>query len=142
MSTRQNLIIEEAKKYIGYAYRDLGRTANGVDCIGYSKLILKRIDYPFEPPNNYARNSVHPEELKAEMLKWFHKLPNRMDFKNGDFGMFHEKYHPCHIGLIERDTSGVQWLLHACRKKQRVLRERMNPTLISKLVSTYRLRGI
>jgi hypothetical protein len=140
MWSKQELLIETAKKYIDLPYKDLGRSIYGVDCVGYFKLIFNEIEYPFNPPNNYARNMINSKELKDEMKRWFHILPNRTNFMNGDIGMFHEQYHPCHIGVLEIDSSGVSWVLHACRRKQKVIRERMGPVSFSKLISAYRMR--
>lgn len=138
----QEIVMIEAKRLLGLKHRDLGRTINGVDCIGYVKLSLDVIGYPFDVSNDYARHTIHPQRLKVEMNTWFNRLPNRMDLKHGDIGMFHEKYHPCHIGFIEVDNSGVHWLLHACIMRKKTLRDRMNPTMFRKLVSTYRLKEI
>lgn len=142
MINRQGLVTVYAKENLEMPYKDLGRTPRGVDCVGHFKILLGKLNYPFDPPNNYARDVLDSSELRNEMEKWFHKLPNRMDFINGDFGMFREGYHPCHIGVLEIDSSGVNWLIHACRRKQKVVRERIGPNLMNKLVSSYRLKEL
>lgn len=138
--TLQEQAVDAAKKYIGINYRDLGRNIHGVDCVGYFKLFLSDIDYEFNPPNNYARNTTHPEELKREMGTWFDKLPNRLHYGHGDLALMREAYHPCHIGIIEIAAPLDHFILHACRLSKKVKRERIDFKRLRKIASVYRLR--
>ena len=70
-----NMILAEAKKYIGSPYRAGGATPSGFDCSGYVYYVLKQVGYsPARTPEaqfNHGR-SVNKSSLQVGDLVFFH----------------------------------------------------------------------
>lgn len=146
--TVQADMIREAKALEGIKYKDKGRDViGGLDCAGVLVTVAHRLGLSDYDSLDYSRrpNAV---ELKRELdrIAQLEMIPNKWDWQSGDIGLFSTDSHPVHLGFLERDEMGREFVIHAWAPARKVVRSEVtrddlqnNPKL--KLRRVYRYKG-
>lgn len=114
--------VQLAKSLVGTKFRHLGRAPEeGFDCIGlvlYVGKTAKLLDFDIQ---GYSRRP-NILEFKAGLVKAGCK-PSTL-VKHGSIIRLAAPEWPVHLGLLEKDTKGFFWLIHAYAPSRHVIRER------------------
>ncbi len=131
-------IAKEARTWVGAPYRHLGRSRQGIDCVG---LVLRAVE-PFGIVD-YPDDIVYTRESKGlDLLRPFQERMDRINMRDveaGDVILFKEGPFPHHCGIAIED-SGRIYIVHAEAKARKVAittLEQMYPTAIA----AFRFRG-
>lgn len=147
MTVRDDMI-REAKTLLEVKYKDKGRDViSGLDCAGVLIAVAHRLELSDYDSLNYSRrpNAI---ELKRELdrIAKLEMLPNKWEWQTGDIGLFSTDSHPVHLGFLERDEMGREYVIHAWAPARKVVRSEVtrddlqnNPKL--KLRRVYRYKG-
>lgn len=146
--TVQDDMVEEAKRLVGIKYKDKGRdTIAGVDCAGLLVMVAHNLGLSDYDSLDYSRrpNAI---ELKRELnrIANLEMIPNKWDWQSGDVGLFSTDSHPVHLGLMERDEQGREFVIHAWAPARRVVRSEVSREDLEgndkmKLRRVYRYKG-
>ena len=94
-------------KYIGIPYQEKGRSLEGADCWGLSRLIYKNefdIDLP-SFSDNYAHEDT--ERIAELMIQYREGWEETNTYKSGDMILFRVLGHVSHIGVMINDTQFI-----------------------------------
>jgi len=136
-----NDIVDYAKTLVGVKWRHLGRDpARGIDCVGLPVLICLKFNIPHEDIRGYSRA---PSPVK--FLSYIRKNCVPVDRKDADHGDLlcvpegHTKS-VCHVGILEIDSTGVKWFIHAWAHPGKVVRTMITPKVWDKVKYVARLK--
>lgn len=142
MTVTREMVVAEARTWIGVKWRHQGRTREGVDCIGLPQQVgvsLGLLTYDYA---NYG-----PEPDPIELIKHLEAAgcyridPN--DGGDGDLLLFHQGGTMCHYGILTTrviDEKPYRCVLHSVRQGHRVREEIIQPN--APIVATFRFPGV
>jgi hypothetical protein len=103
----------EARKWLHTPYRQRGRTADGLDCIGFLVVVGRAFGVPHEDSLNYSDWPSQDHEILKVFSKWLVRLPIATTTElQGTIGAFAERRLPCHCGIFT-EKHNVPHLIHA-----------------------------
>lgn len=135
------LVVTRARSWIGVRWRHLGRTRNGVDCVG---LVLAAgegfHDYPDE--ENYTRLSSG-----RDMLEHFQRHSSEVPLgpeglaalADGDILLMRDTAFPQHVGIIA-SKEGHSTLIHASIAHRCVVEERIDDEIRRRAITGFKFR--
>lgn len=148
--TKQKLIVEEARSWIGTKFHHQGRLKKngndrgGCDCIGLIIGVCANLNISI---NDNALNEVSKNDYSMEpnglLLK--NKLDQYLDRVNlsnisiGDILLFRFNRDPQHLGIISDYTNGGFGLIHCYAQAKGVVEHVLDDNWRNKIVSAYRL---
>lgn len=132
----RDLIVQNALSYEGTRWKHQGRTPHvGLDCAGVLVCAYKEAGLCVEDDPNY---SVNPEPNR--MGKMLQKNAKRINFNErlpGDF-VWLRFSDPQHLALLCNDD----WIVHAYLQVKKVVVQRWDSQMQSRLVATFRHRSL
>ncbi len=114
-------VVTEARCYVEKrtAWRHMGRSETGIDCVGLLVMIAKRFKLPYKDyPENYRR------EPDGKLLPHLRSQlqPARLPLKPAMIVLLRDDPRPCHVGIYAL-RSNQPSLVHACAMTGRVIEE-------------------
>ncbi len=97
--SKSDLLIEEAKKYLGTKYRYGGKTPKGFDCSGFTQYI-------------YKKEKIKLARSAGEQAKQGKKIKVKKA-KRGDLLFFGKKKSISHVGIIISEQDEPLTIIHA-----------------------------
>lgn len=132
-----NNMVDIARSYVGVPYRDKGRNRLGVDCIGLIILAAQEAGLTTYDTVDYPRRPI-PLDFIRGIKEHCDRVPQH-EARHGDIFMFAEPRHPCHVGLLDVDPSGVEYILHAYALARKVVRDRLTEERRARILMVWRL---
>lgn len=130
-----DVLIAEARRWLGTPFRHQGRTAGGIDCVGLLIVIARGLGLPHHDVTGYTRRATGMGFLEHFHAHLTEIVPT--DARPGDVLVFVETSYPCHTGLMTRHRGAVH-LIHAHALRGRVLEEPMAGEWAGKLRFAFR----
>ena len=134
MDYGRNLIVSKAREFLGTPYHHQGRVkGGGVDCAGLVICVAHELGLSAYDINNYPRKSDG-----IELKQLFNK--NAILTKKKDIGniiLLQIKQVPQHCGIIGIKDDFMT-LIHACRKRKKVVEIELTQNYINQIVSIYK----
>lgn len=116
-AVKRSDIAKEARTWVGTRYQHMGRTREGIDCVG---LVLK-VAEPFGL-HTYADDVAYSRESKGqELMQPFKQHMDRISIgrvEPGDVVLFREGPFPQHCGIVVEDA-GRLFIVHAEARARR-----------------------
>lgn len=131
-------VVTLAKGWIGVPFRHAGRSRQGVDCIGLVIKVAHEAGISSFDTTDYSRRPV-PSEFVQGCKEHLDRILLD-DAGSGDIGVFAEPRTPCHVGLIERDTGGRRWVIHAYAPARKVIYEPLVGDRLSRMIMAFRFK--
>lgn len=120
MATRQD-IVDEAKTWLGVRYKHAGRDRYGIDCVGLPIKVAHGLGLTTYDTTNYSKRP-NASELRRELRGHLEQVHVR-DARHGDVLVIPAPHSPVHMGILEVDERGDEWLIHAWASARQVVRE-------------------
>ncbi len=115
------LIVAEARRWIGVRWRHQGRSRAGVDCIGLCLCALEAgAGATFDAPATYARRPSG-RLLQAALAAALDPVQSGSG-QAGDIALFSEAGQRVHVGILA-SKEGVQTVIHAHARRRAVVEE-------------------
>jgi cell wall-associated NlpC family hydrolase len=129
---------EAARAYLGVPWRHLGRSREGLDCIGLVLLAARDCGLAADDPAPYAREpSSHL--LRQKLARYLDEV-SVADPRPGNVLVFNLGIYAGHIGIASKHTDyGCLSLIHAYAPRRRVVEERLGVE-IEAMTGVYRVR--
>jgi len=115
-----DLLIAEARRWLGTPFRHQGRTGDGLDCVGLLVVIARGLDLPHHDVTGYTRRAEGMGFLDHFHAHLVEIAPGIA--RAGDVLVFVETAYPCHTGLMSSHR-GAAHLIHAHALRGRVIEE-------------------
>jgi cell wall-associated NlpC family hydrolase len=130
---------EAARRYIGVPWRHLGRSREGIDCIGLVLLAARECGIAADDPAPYAREpSSH--RLRQELAEVLDEVP-LAEARAGDVLLFNLGLYAGHLGVCaEHPEYRVPSVIHAYAPRRRVVEEPLASLDAGTLTGAFRLR--
>lgn len=126
MHDRADDIVAEAKRHVGVRWRHLGRDpATGLDCAGLIVRVAQDLDLVHYDTTAYSRRPNSTEFRRAMLEAGMIPVAPR---EHGDVLRLAAPKWPVHVGFLEVDDAGVEWLIHAWADARKVVREHLTET--------------
>lgn len=130
---------EAARAYLGVPWRHLGRSREGLDCIGLALLAARDCGLAADDPAPYAREPSS-QRLRQELALALDEVPVA-DARPGDVLVFNLGLYAGHIGIrAEHPDYRVASVIHAYAPRRRVVEEPLASLDAGTLTGAYRLR--
>lgn len=133
-------IVAAARSYIGTPWRNMGRNAAGLDCIGLILAVGHDAGVFTYDPGSYGR-----ETSLRETKRHFAKFCDTVPFTGrepGDFTIFVAPgWIKPHASIIAHDSRGRETMIHALPTNRKVIEDRLSADWLARLVAVYRVRG-
>jgi len=139
MNNRE-VVIDEARKYLGVPWVHQGRNMHGIDCLGLIEVSVKKLGIIIEHQANYSR-FYNPGALISELKKYGCKEIDKEEGQHGDILLIKVGRFPSHIGFLtfkEKD----RWFLHSFEVAKHVREERMHDLLWRRVSHAFIIPGI
>lgn len=131
---------EAARGYVGVPWRHLGRSREGLDCIGLVLLAARDCGLDAVDPAPYAREPSS-QRLRQELAQVLDEVPVA-DARPGDVLVFNLGLYAGHIGVrAEHPAYRVASVIHAYAPRRRVVEEPLASLDAGTLTGAYRMRG-
>jgi cell wall-associated NlpC family hydrolase len=131
---------EAARAYLGVPWRHLGRSREGLDCIGLVLLAARDCGIVADDPAPYAREPSS-QLLRRELARYLDQV-SLADPRPGDVLVFNLGIYAGHIGIVGKHPDyGCLSLIHAYAPRRRVVEERLVGAEIESMTGVYRMRG-
>lgn len=127
--------IEAARTYIGVRWLHLGRTREGVDCVGLLLCAADDCGMKHEMPPPYPRG-----HRGFDLIEACRRLGQEVPLKqvqDGDILVFADGLFPAHIG-IRTTVDGLPYVVHARVNRRKVCEEPISYELADALRRAYR----
>lgn len=114
LTTKQQLIIEGARAFIGTKWRHRGRNQYGIDCIGLVVKATANAGITMQDRTNYGREPWR-DGLEQELINHFGKPKPKPAMRAGDIALMKWDSQPeaGHVGIITNHPSGGFSLIHS-----------------------------
>ena len=131
--------VAAARSYVGVAWRHLGRSRTGVDCIGLVLLSARDVGLDLPDPAPYAR-----EPQGTRLLDGILAHATRVaEAAPGDVLLFRMGLYGGHVGIASvHPTWGVPACLHAYAPRRQVVEQPMDDELRTALLGAFRLPSL
>jgi cell wall-associated NlpC family hydrolase len=136
----RQLIIDEARSYIGCPFKHQGRARNGIDCVGLIVEVGKKFklhDYPDDIA--YTRQSVGAALLKPFLL--YAERIELANLKDGDILIVRDPVFPQHVGFWV-DRGGRPAIIHSTVYSGKVTEEIISPDLNRRIIMAFKFKGL
>lgn len=131
---------EAARRYIGVPWRHLGRSREGIDCIGLVLLAARDCGLAADDPAPYAREPSS-QRLRQELAGVLDEVPIAAA-RRGDVLVFNLGLYAGHIGVLGfHPAYYVPSVIHAYAPRRRVVEEPLASIDAGTLTGAFRLRG-
>jgi hypothetical protein len=132
---------ETARAYLGVPWRHLGRSREGLDCIGLVLLAARDCGFDVPDPPPYEREpSSH--RLRQELTSLLDE-GSVADPRPGDVLLFNVGVYGGHIGIAGLHPEyRCLSLIHAYAPRRRVVEERLTGAEIGLMTGVFRLRDV
>jgi cell wall-associated NlpC family hydrolase len=131
---------EAARGYVGVPWRHLGRSREGLDCIGLVLLAARDCGIDAPDPGAYAREPSS-QRLRQELAQVLDEVPLAAA-RPGDVLVFNLGLYAGHIGIrAEHPDYRVPSVIHAYAPRRRVVEEPLASLDAGTLTGAYRLRS-
>lgn len=123
MHAKGDELIARAKDYIGTRWKHQGRSepgGSGIDCAGLCIRVAQELGVSTFETRNYSKRA-NPREFRRAMFEW--GCTTVLEPGNGDLLRMASDTQTVHIGFYERDTRGVEWIIHSLAPARKVVRE-------------------
>jgi hypothetical protein len=105
MTYTREEIVEVARKYVGVRFKKMGRSMQGLDCVGLLTLVGRDLGHDIKDIEHYKFDG-DSEKLKQQIR--MQSLPaNRAVLKPGQIVLLKDAFFPFHCGIIGRDGNGL-----------------------------------
>ncbi len=132
-------MVKEALTWVSVPYRHMGRDRkSGVDCAGLIIKVAHETGISEYDSLNYGRRPI-PQDFIREVRHNMDDITTT-EAGHGDVGIFAEPKHPCHCGIIDVDSDGQRWIIHAYAPRKMVVRERMTADRERNMLRAFRYR--
>lgn len=138
MITQQQIIVNEALKWVGTPFRHQGRTKRGLDCVGLVIRVgndLHLMDYNIANYPRTAQREFFVQQFRDNMTE---KPINERE--HGDVLLMRQGLYTCHAGIYMQSPSGIEEVIHADEPHGHVLRERITSDLLSRVTQCFSWR--
>lgn len=135
--------IDEVRTYLGVPWLHMGRTHNGIDCVG---LIVESAracglhDYTDEI--YYTRKSIGQDLLKPfrEHMNEIRLGKDRLTkLKQGDLLIMRDKYYPQHVAIIA-ERKGLPSIIHSSAVINKTVEQYVTDEIEMKSITAFRFR--
>lgn len=116
-------IVAAARAYIGTPFRMLGRSHEGIDCVGLLYCVGTGFGYEIADRQDYSRN---PEVKKLnDALDAYTDPASLSAMKAGQIVKLRQAFFPMHTGIMAKDEHGRLTIINANISKRMVVEELM-----------------
>jgi len=131
---------EAARAYLGVPWRHLGRSREGLDCIGLVLFAARDCGIAADDPAPYPREPS--SQLLREQLARYLDEVSVANPRPGDVLLFNLGLYAGHIGIagVHPDYRCLS-VIHAYAPRRRVVEERLVGAEIESMTGVYRVRG-
>jgi hypothetical protein len=105
-------IVAEARRWIGTPYRQKGRSARGLDCLGLLVMLGRAFDIAHVDAQDYSNWPREDLLVLRVLATHLTPLPIQTERLAGCIGAFAERRLPGHVGVFS-EQAGVVHLIHA-----------------------------
>lgn len=135
-----DMIVNEARSWVGVRWKHLGRTRNGIDCGGLVLLVGRAHDVVHYDPGGY------PHRPNGDFMKHFDrafKRANVLHLTPGHIVVFAESTHECHCGIVSKKY-GELAVIHAHCDRRQVIEETLweAESVVGRPVYAYQYHGV
>ncbi len=138
-----NVIIREARTYLGTRFRHQGRDRkSGVDCAGLILVVANAVvpgfKFDFTTYNRYPDGTT----IMRLALENMEKIPIERAGHGDIFVMFDvDPAWPCHLAFVTTDKRSLQ-VLHAAAMRRKVVEHILSPDWKQKINAAFRFKGV
>jgi len=132
-----DIVIAEARSWIGVPFHHQGRTKAGCDCVAVAMACAKKVDCEFEDWTQYGR-LPHAGKLQKSFANAGIRIPIK-DIAPADGVLITWKIEPHHVGIITRMQTGELGILHSYASIGRVVEHHLDETWRKRIVLAFRL---
>jgi cell wall-associated NlpC family hydrolase len=118
--TREEVQVE-ARKWLMTPYRRKGRSARGLDCIGFLVVVGRAFNVPHQDELDYKDWPQQDHLILRKLEQYLDRLPPNTDLP-GTIGVFAERRLPGHVGIFSQKNGRV-YVIHARCLPPRVIEE-------------------
>lgn len=111
----------EARKWVRTPYRQQGRSARGLDCIGFLVVVGRAFNVPHQDECEYSNWPQQDHVILRKLALYLDRLPPSTDLP-GTIGVFAERRLPGHVGIFSLRNDRVH-LVHARMVPRMVVEE-------------------
>lgn len=131
--------VAAARSYVGVPWRHLGRSRNGLDCIGLVLLAARNVGRDLPDPAPYAR-----EPQGTRLLDGILAHATRIaEIAPGDVLLFRMGLYGGHVGIASVHAAwDVPACLHAYAPRRQVVEQPMDAELRTALLGAFRLPAL
>jgi cell wall-associated NlpC family hydrolase len=132
------MIVTEARGWLGVPWRHQGRTRSGIDCVGLVVCVARALDLSDYDSTGYSRRAqgqAFVEHFRSNMDSV--AIP---DARPGDVLVFADQAYPCHCGFLT-ERLGHPHLLHAHATRRQVIEEPYDGEWPAKVKFAFRFRS-
>lgn len=131
---------EAARAYLGVPWRHLGRSREGIDCIGLVLLAARACGIAADDPAPYAREPAS-HRLRQELAGMLDEVP-LAEARAGDVVVFNLGLYAGHLGVRGvHPEYRVPSVIHAYAPRRRVVEEPLATIEAGTLTCAFRLRA-
>jgi hypothetical protein len=130
-----------AKEKVGSPYKHMGRDWDtGVDCAGVLVCIARDLELQNFESIIYATNP-EAHSFKKEIIRFGATPVPVTDAADGDIVRLLVSHVPVHCGILEKDSMGQWWMIHAWQPVKKVERSPMTPAKWNMVADVWRFPG-
>ncbi len=139
MKVEKEEIVIQARRYLDTPFLHLGRTEEGLDCVGLIVKVSQDLGL-----SNYDIKNYTPESNKDIFFNAFRKCPDLQrvvpinNYQIGDVLIFSLPFNPCHAGILSFDNR----IIHALQSSKKVVEHRITKFWSSKIRESYRFKEV
>ena len=139
-TTYQNyvdIIIEEARSWLGVPFHHQGRTKNGCDCIGVGLACARRVGFKYEDYTRYGR-LPHHGLLEKAFMQYLVQIDVK-DIRPADGVLITWKADPHHVAIVTRiKITGKLGILHCYQTVGKVVEHHLDDNWKKRIVMAFR----
>lgn len=133
-------IVEAARAWKGTRFHHLGRSKDGIDCIGLLVVVAEDVGHPCGTAARCqlpAYGRIPRPDIIDPLLRRYFKKDEKNNLEPGDVLLFRIKAQPQHTAIYaERD--GLPYMIHAYHPERRVVEQRLSPDWEAQIRSVWK----
>lgn len=130
----------EARKWLRVPYAKKGRSAAGVDCIGFLVMVGRAFNVPHQDELDYSEWPQQDHLILRKLAQFLDRLPPSMTLP-GTIGAFAEKRLPGHVGIFS-EKHGQVHVIHARIHPAKVIEQPWMPRSEMRLIGVFGFPGL